>query len=94
MAAARQKNVAGIPVRASGAVEVTPAGPGSKSLGFEKAPSAPGAADLHWLAIVANRNCCSHRRNKQVVAVRTHNSGFHRVANGHARIGLLPASAC
>jgi hypothetical protein len=35
-----------------------------------------------------------HRRNKKIVAVRTHNSGFHTVANGHARIGLLPASAC
>jgi hypothetical protein len=96
-------------VRAPGAAKLTPAGraeelkrppgnirrpPGLKISWFRKAPSAPGAADLHWLAIMANRNCCSHRRNKQVVAVRTHNSGFYRVANGHARIGLLPASAC
>ena len=67
--------------------------PGLKISWFRKAPSAPGATDLHWPAIVANPNCCSDRRNKHVVAIWTHHSGFHTVGNGHVRIGLLPASA-
>src|SRR6202043_522329 len=76
----------------------------SKSPAFENAPSAPGAGNLHWRTKVANQNCCSHRRNKQVVAVRTHDSGFPRVGKrlsgrgDSRRIFLLPlpgaASGC
>jgi len=67
--------------------------PGSKSC-FRKCPSALVLRDLHWRAKDGESKLLLHRRNKKIVAGRTHNSGFYRVANGHARIGLLPASAC
>ena len=68
--------------------------PGSKLLDFEKCPVRPGYRRFALAIRGRESKLLFHRRNKKIVAVRTHNSGFHTVANGHARIGLLPASAC
>jgi len=67
---------------------------GLKIACFGNGPVRPGYGRLASASEGHESKLLFHQRNKQVVAVRTHNSGFHRVANGRAPIDLLPASAC
>src|ERR1700722_12142149 len=52
--------------------------PGSKSLGFEKSPVRPGCRRFALASDRGESKLLFLRRNKQVVAVRTHSSGFRR----------------